>query len=225
MRILLVENDPQLTSQIIAEMQQHQAIVVHYTSVEQAQANLMTAEFDAAIIELEPLSHHALELVAAIRQSSHTLPIIVITVLDDIESKLTALEQGADDYVIKPFSPSELATRLLVRLKNYQNKLSHLVTIGNLSVDLLLRRCHYQQREVHLTSNEWAILRQLALNANHSVSKELLEAACHGLDNHSNAIEVHIHHLRKKTDKNLIRTIRGLGYILTTNETVLAPDQ
>lgn len=214
MRILLLEKNAELAASIEQEMHEHQAVSLTCHSVESASRHIADNHIDAAILELDTPHRPALTLIQDIRNLTSPVPIIVITDSNDIDIKLRALEMGADDYVIKPFTPHELVARLLVRIRTYQNQLSKIVKLGNLSLDLIKQQCHFNSHEVHLTNIEWQIMKQLALNANEIVRKGSLEAACKHLENQSNSVEVHIHHLRKKTDKSLIRTIRGVGYSL-----------
>jgi len=135
--------------------------------------------------------------------------------LKDDEAQLL-LKEGI--YVIGFFYPvvPKDEARIRVQHRKIQHHLNDTICCGKLEVDLASQQCHYDQEPIHLTRLEWLLLKQLALNIGRIVSKEQLENACYGWngENESNSVEVHMHHLRKKLSPDLIKTIRGLGYIL-----------
>lgn len=216
MRILLLEDDSILAEGIIKGLSQMGYLVELCVSLSQAKNALLTDTFEVTIFDLGLPDGNAVKLIKEIRQSGDKTPIIVLTAWDDIEVKLLALNEGANDYVVKPFELRELEARIRVQHRKIQHHLNDTICCGKLEVDLASQRCHYDQEPIHLTRLEWLLLKQLALNIGRIVSKEQLENACYGWngENESNSVEVHIHHLRKKLSPDLIKTIRGLGYIL-----------
>jgi len=216
MRLLLLEDDKTLAEGIIKGLNRMGYMVELAMNLSQAESALKTDQFELAIFDLGLPDGNAISLIKKLRKAGQQIPIVVLTAWDDIDTKVLALNEGANDYVVKPFELRELEARVRVQVRKANHQLNDIITCGDLSVDIASQQCRFRSKTINLTRLEWILLKQLALHAGKIVSKEQLETACYGWggDNESNSLEVHIHHLRKKLNPGLITTIRGLGYLL-----------
>lgn len=216
MRLLLLEDDKTLAEGIVKGLTRMGYVVELSGNLLQAESAFKTDQFELAIFDLGLPDGNGISLIKKLRKAGKSVPIIVLTAWDDIDTKVSALNEGANDYVVKPFELRELEARIRVQVRKVKSQLADVIACGDLSVDLSSQQCRFRNKVINLTRLEWLLLKQLALHVGKIVSKEQLESACYGWegDNESNSLEVHIHHLRKKLDPSLIRTIRGLGYLL-----------
>ncbi|AAV82481.1 UNVERIFIED_ORG: two-component system OmpR family response regulator/two-component system response regulator QseB [Idiomarina abyssalis] len=216
MRLLLLEDDKTLAEGIIKGLNRMGYMVELAMNLSQAESALKTDQFELAIFDLGLPDGNAVSLIKKLRKAGQPVPIVVLTAWDDVDTKVLALNEGANDYVVKPFELRELEARVRVQVRKANLQLNDVINCGDLSVDIASQQCRFQRKLINLTRLEWILLKQLALHVGKIVSKEQLETACYGWDsdNESNSLEVHIHHLRKKLNPSLITTIRGLGYLL-----------
>lgn len=218
MRILLVEDDLLLAEGIATGLNRLQYKIEHCTSGSQLVSALKTSEFGAVILDLGLLDGSSLPLIEQFRRNGQTVPILVLTALDDIDTKLRALNAGADDYMCKPFDLRELEVRLRVLARRHQDRTDDVIDIAGIRLNLVNHRCQYRSEDVTLTNREYLLLREFMQHPDKIRSRQLLEELCYGWDGDidSNAIEVHIHNLRKKFGSQFIKTIRGVGYMLVS---------
>lgn len=218
MRILLVEDDLLLAEGIATGLNRLQYKIEHCTSGSQLVSALKTSEFGAVILDLGLLDGSSLPLIEQLRRNGQTVPILVLTALDDIDTKLRALNAGADDYMCKPFDLRELEVRLRVLARRHQDRTDDVIDIAGIRLNLVNHRCQYRSEDVTLTNREYLLLREFMQHPDKIRSRQLLEELCYGWDGDidSNAIEVHIHNLRKKFGSQFIKTIRGVGYMLVS---------
>ncbi|MBC3767556.1 response regulator [Neptunicella marina] len=216
MRILLVEDDKDVAAGIIQGLEQQGYKVEHCANCAQTKAALSTDKFGAAIFDLGLPDGESMPLIKQIKSEPEAMPIIVLTAWDDIEKKLTALNMGADDYVVKPFDIRELEARIRVVVRRSQARQNDQISHGLLSIDLNNHSCEFDGHSIMLTQREWLLLKEFMLNKKRVLTREHLESLCFGWDGdtESNVLEVHIHKLRKKISKDVIRTVRGVGYLL-----------
>lgn len=216
MRLLLLEDDKYLAEGIIKGLGRMGYLVELAANLSEAESALRTDKFDLAIFDLGLPDGNAVPLIKKLRKAGQEIPILVLTAWDDIDTKVLALNEGANDYVVKPFELRELEARIRVQVRKANQHLNDIITCGQLNIDLSSQECRFRDKTINLTRLEWLLLKQLALHKGKIVSKEQLASACYGWggEHESNSLEVHIHHLRKKIDGNLISTIRGLGYRL-----------
>jgi DNA-binding response OmpR family regulator len=158
-----------------------------------------------------------LDVLRKLRDSKSDLPVLVLTARDTVEDRITGLDQGADDYVIKPFDLMEVAARLRSITRRREGRASAVIKHGELVVDPAARTVTLKDEIVSLGSHEFAVLEALLTNCGRVLSREQLEEALYGWEDgvESNAMEVYIHHLRKKLGKELIHTVRGVGYTIS----------
>ena len=157
-----------------------------------------------------------LEVLRQIRQAGFKLPVMILTARDGINDRVKGLDSGADEYIGKPFALEELLARLRVLIRRQSGSADELIQIGDLSLSLSEQTIQFNHTPLKLTRNEYKILASLITHAGRVMSKEQLQHSLHGWDDASsdNAIEVHVHNLRKKVPNNLIKNIRGVGYII-----------
>jgi len=166
------------------------------------------------ILDLGLPDMDGLTLLKKIRQMKVTIPVLVLTARDSIEDKIKGLDQGADDYLSKPFDVNELIARLRVIERRLGTATSSTITIGEVCLDSASHELSVAGQVVELSRKEFMLLKVLLEQAGRIQSREQLESKLYewGEEVASNAVEVHIHHLRKKLPESFIKTIRGVGY-------------
>jgi len=219
MRLLLVEDDLLLAQGLITALQRMSYRVEHCTTGKQALQAVQQSEFDAIILDLGLPDGLALPLIGQLRKLPLNCPILVLTAWDHLDSKIEALNAGADDYVLKPCDVREIEARLRVLVRRHQQRSEDLLSCQQLTMDLQRHQCSYQGKAVHLTSREFLLLKEFMLHPDKILSKDYLDEINTGWngENESNSVEVHIYNLRRKTANQLIRNIRGVGYMLVSH--------
>ena len=151
------------------------------------------------------------------RESNNDTPILILTAQDDISDRVKGLDAGADDYLVKPFDFVELSARLRALARRTRGKASEIIQYNNIKIDTTAHTVEYDNQHVELSRREFALLVELVTNQGRVLSRHHLEQKLYswGDEIESNTIEVYIHHLRKKFQTDLIKTIRGIGYIVT----------
>ncbi|HWS14071.1 MAG TPA: response regulator [Rhodocyclaceae bacterium] len=216
MRILLVEDDPLLGDGIQAGLRQA-GFGVDWSRDGLAAWHALSAEsYAAVVLDLGLPRLSGLELLRRLRASGNRVPVMILTARDRVEDRITGLDSGADDYLTKPFDLHELAARLRALVRRSHGQAAPRLRVGPVEIDPAARSASFEGRPVELSAREFALLQALALNAGRVLSRSQLEQALYGWGEEvgSNAIEVHIHHLRRKLSVELIRTVRGVGYTL-----------
>jgi len=211
-RLLLLEDDPTL-GEGLRDFLQHDGHRVDWcTTLAQARA-LVSEPYDAWLLDWNLPDGSALDWLRSLRAKGGRTPALVLTARDMLSDRIHGLDSGADDFLVKPFAPEELCARL--------RALSRRITggapskaFGAIDVRLADKEVRLHGQRVELTAREWAVLEALVLRAGRTVSAPDLQALVLGLDNdlNSNALQVHVFHLRSKLGKDLIQTVRGLGY-------------
>jgi DNA-binding response OmpR family regulator len=218
MRLLLVEDDVMVAGGIKLGLTGAGYAVDWVGSAERALEALRTEAFDAAIIDIGLPCMDGLELTARLRNDGHTLPVLMLTARDALLDRVQGLDQGADDYMLKPFELPELLARLRALLRRSQAATSAVLRFGALELDTALRRAQVEGQTVELGPREWAVLQYLMVHAPKPASKDKLLQALTGWDQGMtpNAIEVYMSRLRAKLAPHgiVLRSIRGFGYRL-----------
>lgn len=219
MRILLVEDDITLAKGMVTSLKRMGYQPEHCTTGKQALLALAGSEFALMILDLGLPDGFAITVLKAIRKSANSIPVLVLTAQDDLEIKVTAFNTGADDYVVKPVDVLELEARIRALCRRHAPRRNDQLTITDLALDLATLQCTYRNQNINLTRREFMLLKDFMLQPNHIMSRKQLEELCYGWEGEteSNAIEVHIHSLRKKLHPHLIKTIRGVGYMLNSH--------
>jgi len=215
-RILLVEDDTLLGDGIRVGLRQDGYAVDWVTQGEAAEQALATDAFDLVVLDLGLPGRDGLSVLQQLRRVGNDTPVIILTARDTVADRIQGLDGGADDYLIKPFDLDELAARARALIRRSKGRTTPLLEFGRLTLDPASHQVNYKNQPVEMSPREFALLRILMENADKLVSKTRLQEALYGWDQdvESNAVEVHIHHLRKKLDANLIQTVRGVGYRL-----------
>ena len=216
MRILLAEDDPLLGDGLRAGLRQQGFLVDWVRDGQAAERELLTEPYAAAVLDLGLPLKDGLHVLGAVREAGIRLPVLVLTARDTVPDRIRGLDLGADDYVLKPVDLGELAARLraLVRRSHGQPQ-EHLQAQG-VVLDPAGRCATRDGEAVQLSTREFDLLHVLMLSAGRVLTREQLEQQLYswGQEVDSNAVEVHIHHLRRKLGSGLIQTVRGVGYLL-----------
>jgi len=216
MRVLLVEDDPQLGDGLAIGMRQSGFAVDWLKDGVSADAALKSEPFDLVVLDLGLPRLSGMELLRRLRARDETLPVLILTARDAIADKVAGLDAGADDYLIKPIDLDELAARLRALTRRCGGRAAPKLAHGTLELDLATRQASRAGQAVDLGTREFAILHALLENAGRVMTRSQLESSIYGWSDEpeSNAIEVHIHHLRRKLGADLIKTLRGVGYLI-----------
>ncbi len=222
MRILLVEDEPDV-AQILAKGLREQSYAVDVEA--DGEAGLFQAQindYDLIILDVMLPHKNGLEVCRELRAGGSPIPVLMLTARDDVKDRITGLDSGADDYLIKPFDFHELLARVRALLRRGRVLLPETIEVADLKIDTRSHQVSRASITIELTAKEYALLEYLARRADHVVSRT--EIANHvwdeNFDPFSNLIEVYIQRLRRKIDDphevKLIRTLRGEGYRLAT---------
>jgi len=217
MRLLILEDDPQLGEALAMGLRQLDHAVDWFRDGAQADAALAGAPYDALVLDLGLPGIDGLTWLRRWRQAGRELPVLVLTARDAIEQRIGGLDAGADDYLIKPITLDELAARLRTILRRSAGHTQAVWTHGALRYDAAAREVQWQGRPVELTGRELALLELLLLHPQRVLSRTQLQEKLYdwsGGEPESNALEVFVHHLRRKIHPGIVRTVRGVGYAL-----------
>jgi two-component system response regulator QseB len=220
MRILLVEDDAALGQATQAALRLEGYAVDWLRDGQHADDALRSDSFDAVVLDLGLPRKDGLDVLSALRSRGDSTPVLCLTARDTLQDRVTGLDRGADDYLIKPFDLDELNARLRALMRRSAGRAVNWVECGALRMDVSGHQVQLDGQAVDLSAREFAILTTLLESAGRVVSRERLEDSLYGWDQEisSNAIEVHIHHLRKKLGSGWIQTVRGAGYRLQAPE-------
>jgi two-component system OmpR family response regulator/two-component system response regulator QseB len=216
MRILVVEDDPLLGRGVQAGLEQAGFAADWVRDGLAADASLAGTQYAAVVLDLGLPRLEGLELLRRRRGAGDRTPVLILSARDAIEDRVKGLDAGADDYLVKPFQFEELAARLRALVRRAHGEAAPVLTAPGLALDPGARTVAWQGRPVDLPAREFDVLHELMLNAGRVLSREHLQERVYrwGEEVESNAIDVHIHHLRRKLAPELIRTIRGVGYLM-----------
>lgn len=216
MHILLAEDDPLLGDGLRAGLRQLGFQVDWVRDGEAAERELRAQPYAAAVLDLGLPLKDGMQVLAAVRQAGIALPVLVLTARDGVPDRIEGLDRGADDYVVKPVDLHELAARLRALVRRAHGSPQQYLDAGDVRLDPAARTVHQAGAPVALSTREFDLLATLMLNAERVLSREQLEHQLYswGQEVDSNAIEVHIHNLRRKLGAALIQTVRGVGYVL-----------
>jgi two-component system OmpR family response regulator/two-component system response regulator QseB len=216
MRVLLAEDDPLLGDGLRAGLRQHGFQVDWVRSGDAAERELRTEPYAAAVLDLGLPMKDGLDVLAAVRRAGVTLPVLVLTARDAVADRVRGLDVGADDYVVKPVDLDELAARLRALVRRAHGVAQQQLAVHDVVLDPAARTVTRGGEPVALSTREFDLLHALLLNAGRVLTREQLEQHLYawGQEVESNAVEVHVHHLRRKLGAGLIQTVRGVGYLL-----------
>ena len=220
MRVLIVEDDPLLGDALAAGLKQRGFEADWVQDGREAQTVMRVAPFAAIILDLGLPGMAGLELLRSERARGNKVPVLVLTARDGVHDRIKGLDSGADDYVVKPTDLDELAARLRALVRRSSGEPAPLLHVGAVALDSAARTVARDGRPVDLQPREFALLQELMLNAGRVLSREQLEERMYrwGEEVESNAVEVHVHHLRRKLGADFVKTIRGVGYVMPRGE-------
>lgn len=216
MRLLLVEDDKLLGDGIQAGLHQAGYAVDWMENGETAEAALQTEDYELMVLDLGLPGRSGLDVLKSLRAKDNDLPVLILTARDTVSDRVAGLDAGADDYLIKPFDLAELNARIRALIRRHKGRASPLIEHGDLTLDPAAHTVTRGGAPVSLSQREFAILQMLLENRGKVLSRARLEEGLYawGKEVESNAVEVYIHHLRKKLGPGLIRTMRGVGYVI-----------
>jgi two-component system response regulator QseB len=214
MRILLAEDDQMIGAAVRDALLQDGYVVDWLRDGQRADAALAAGQYDLALLDLGLPGKDGLAILRSLRRRRQAMPVIVITARDAVESRIAGLDAGADDYIVKPFDLDELAARIRSALRRSAGRPEPDLSLGDVSVNLAQRTVLRDGRAVTLSAREYAVVEALALRPGAILSRGQLEQRMYGWGEEvdSNAVEVHIHAIRKKLGADFIRNVRGVGY-------------
>jgi two-component system response regulator QseB len=216
MRLLLIEDDPLLGDGLQAGLRQCGYTVDWLQNAAAAEAALISEHYEVMVLDLGLPDRSGLTVLKSLRQRGDELPVLILTARDSVEDRILGLDSGADDYMLKPFDLDELAARLRAMQRRHSGRADNTIHHGNISLNPAGHAVSIAGKPIDLPPREYAVLQLLLENTGRVLSRRRLEESLYSWDGEveSNAIEVYIHHLRKKFGSELIRTIRGVGYII-----------
>lgn len=216
MRILLAEDDLALGQALADGLRQLGYAVDWITDGNQAAAALADTGYAAAVLDWNLPRSSGPTIIAALRKRRDATPALLLTARDELADRIAGLDAGADDYVIKPVHLHELAARLRALLRRADGQVEPAIRVGGLEVIPAARTATLEGAALDLTAREYQLLETLVRHPGRAYSRDQLEEALYGWDQEvaSNAVEVHIHHLRQKLGPGWIRTLRGIGYAI-----------
>ena len=216
MRILVAEDDALLGDALQSGLRQRGFDADWVRDGVAADLALAAEAYAAVVLDLGLPRRDGMTVLAAQRSKGNTVPVLVLTARDAIEDRVNGLDTGADDYVVKPVDLDELAARLLALVRRSRGEPSGVLEIGALAIDPAARTVRFRGENVSLKPREFNLLHEFALSAGRVLTREQIEQRLYawGEEVESNAVDVHIHHLRRKLAPEVIRTVRGVGYLL-----------
>ena len=199
---------------VVAGLHEHGYAVDWVKDGAEAELALAHSVYDVALLDLGLPRKDGLEVLKGVRRAKNDLPVLIITARDSVADRIAGLDNGADDYLVKPFDLDELLARTRAVIRRHAGRGQTESAYGALALDPARRRVVFRDAEVELSPREFAVLEALMKEPGSVVSRERLEDAVYGWGEEigSNSIEVHVHHLRRKLSAELIRNVRGVGY-------------
>lgn len=216
MELLLVEDDELLGDGIQSVLQRRGMGIDWVRDGLSAMNSLKGSHYDVLLLDLNIPWLSGQDVISRLRNNGNQIPVLVLTARSEVEDRVAALDEGADDYLVKPFDIDELCARIRALHRRHKGGEPQRYHHGELTLDPSSRTVMLRENEVALSNKEFDILRALMENMGRVMSRRKLNETIYCLDDEveSNAIEVHIHHLRKKLGEHPIRTVRGIGYVI-----------
>jgi two-component system, OmpR family, response regulator len=219
MRVLVVEDDAKIASFVVNGLKQSGFAADHFTDGDEAYGRAQAVAYDAAVVDVMLPGLDGLTLVQKLRAAGARVPVLFLSAKASVDDRVRGLQAGGDDYLTKPFAFSELLARIqaLIRRASHAPEPTRL-SVGDLSLDLLSREVHRAGEKIELQPREFALLEYLMRHANRPVTKTMIleHIFDYSFDPQTNVVDVLVHRLRSKVDKDkaMIHTIRGVGYVL-----------
>ena len=214
MRVLLVEDDSMVGQSISKALKMAHFAVDWTQDGIAAECSLEYGNYSLLLLDLGLPRKSGWDILKSLRQRKNTIPILILTARDAVEDRIQGLNCGADDYLVKPFDLDELIARMHALLRRHGGQVNTEIVYGAVSVDTARHEARYKGDLVELSAKEFAVLHALMEHPGTVLSRDRLEEKLYGWGEEiaSNAIQVYIHHLRKKFGEDVIRNVRGVGY-------------
>jgi DNA-binding response OmpR family regulator len=214
MQILLVEDDRSLATGLCKALRSEGFITNHVAEGKAALHTIGVDPPDMVVLDLGLPDMDGLDVLRKIRISGSTVPVLILTARASIDARVSGLDSGADDYLPKPFEIPELIARLRVIERRLSTTNDSRIQVGDVALDTIARQAFYKGKPVELARREYTVLKSLVENCGKVQTRDQLESRLYawGEEVSSNALEVHVHHLRKKFGSDFIKTVRGVGY-------------
>ncbi|MDR0236192.1 response regulator [Acinetobacter sp.] len=222
MFVVLVEDDPYIAQSILAALDYLNISVEHARTAREADYFIRQSSVDLCLLDLGLPDQDGLELLASWRNDQIHIPVLVLTARNRTQQCIETLNAGADDYLTKPFDLNELIARILALSRRHAGYSSNILQMGELKINCETQEVFYQNQLLSLSRREYSLLEIFMLHPNQILKNEQLIDKIYGFQDsiESNAISVHIYHLRQKIHANIIQTVRGVGYILKNSEQI-----
>ncbi len=216
MKVLLVEDDAMIGENIQIALGDEGIGVDWVANGMDAEIALSTQAYDALLLDLGLPQKDGIEVLRSLRSRGNGIPVLVVTARDTVAHRVQGLNAGADDYLVKPFDLEELIARLHALVRRARGRVDPMYRNGDVTINTETRQVEVAQRQVILSSREWAILDALIARPGAILSRSQLEEQLYGWSGEveSNAVEVYIHGLRKKLGQQFITNVRGVGYMV-----------
>jgi two-component system, OmpR family, response regulator QseB len=216
MRLLLVEDDSMIGAAAQEGMRREGHTVDWVRTAGEAEAAVAGGDYDLVLLDLGLPGRDGLAILKSWRARAVGVPVVIVTARDAVADRIAGLDAGADDYLVKPFDLDELSARVRAVLRRRSGRSDAVIKVRGLEIDTAAKRVRWKGQDVALSAREYALLEALADRPGAYLTRAQLEERLYGWDEEiaSNAVEVHIHALRRKLDPELIRNVRGLGYTL-----------
>ncbi len=217
MKILLVEDDALLGDGVYTGLNRENNFVDWVKNGESALSAIAETRYDCVILDIGLPKMSGLEVLQQLRKANNNVPVLILTAQDDISDRVKGLDAGADDYLVKPFEFAELCARLRALTRRTRGNASETIKYKNIIINTAAHTVEYNEAPVELSRREYTLLVEMITNQGRVLSRHTLEQKLYswGDEIESNTIEVYIHHLRKKLYSELIKTVRGIGYIIS----------
>lgn len=216
MHVLLIEDDELLGDGLKAGLMQEDYIVDWYQDGKSALSAALNQEYDLVVLDLGLPGVSGLDILKKIRKRGITTPVLILTARDFVDDRIEGLDTGADDYMVKPFDLEELCARIRALHRRGLGRADPLIEYKDIKLNPAAHTVTKSDVEVTLSTREFVVLQHLLENIGRVIPRARLEEHVYGweMDIESNSVEVFIHHLRKKLGTDIIRTVRGVGYII-----------
>ena len=216
MRLLLAEDDPMIGASVQRGLRQEGYGVDWLRDGREVEPALAANPYDLLLLDLGLPGRSGLETLVSLRGAGHSLPVLILTARDAVADRIRGLDSGADDYLVKPFDLDELAARVRALLRRHAGRAEPVLQVGALAFDPVARSVTLEGRPVALSARELALLSALLEQPGRPLSRAQLEERVYGWGEEveSNAVEVHIHSLRRKLGADTIKNLRGVGYFV-----------
>ena len=216
MRILLIEDDPMIGQSLSRALHEQGILVEWARDGEQGEAAWPRGDHSVVLLDIGLPGQSGVDLLRTVRAATVDTPVVVITARAEIDSRVAVLDLGADDYVVKPFELRELFARIRAVMRRHDRQPRSILVAGGLTIDLATHVVSYRQKAIRLPTREFALLQVLVRQPGKIVPRDIIEREIYlSLDEiESNAVDVLIHNIRRKFDREIIRNVRGAGWLV-----------